>query len=157
MRLGTVGFRVPNLAGVGFRKSGELVAITTEPAIHVWPADGSSKAAITKLANKPHFVALAANARFAAGVSNPMLTVWDLIGEKAVEYSTRSVGQVYHFAFSPDGTYLAGVDRAKQKLLLWETFRPRRGPRSSWPNPWKRFRSPQTGNGSPCVRPAKPR
>src|SRR6266542_2193049 len=49
LRLGTVAFRVPRLAGVGFRPSGELVGLTEDLKLYVWPADGSPKPTVTSL------------------------------------------------------------------------------------------------------------
>ncbi len=37
MRLGTVGFRVPRASGVGFKPTGELVALTATLDMYVWP------------------------------------------------------------------------------------------------------------------------
>ena len=42
LRLGTVQYRVPNLAGVGFKKTGELVALTQKLELHTFPADGGA-------------------------------------------------------------------------------------------------------------------
>jgi WD40 repeat protein len=96
-----------------------LVAVSAEPAVHVWPTNGSVKASVTKLAEKSHLVAVAPNARYAAGVlTAAQLTVWDLSGDKPFEHLTRPVGQVYRFAFSPDGTYLAACDRKNHVVLL---------------------------------------
>jgi WD40 repeat protein len=118
MRLGTVGFRVANLAGVGFRKAGELVAITSDPAIHVWPADGKGGATVTKLADKRHFVALSPDARFAAGVADSVLRVWDLTGAKPVEYLTRDIGWAQIMVFDPTGTWLAACNQTTKKLRI---------------------------------------
>src|SRR5262249_53007721 len=69
MRLGTVGFRVPRAVGVGFRPSGELVALTETLQIYTWPADGTPNPTIIKL-NGPFAAggraALSPDARFAA-------------------------------------------------------------------------------------------
>src|SRR5260221_11079424 len=67
LRLGTVAFRVPRLEGVGFRPTGELVALTEDLKLHVWPADGSPKPTVTSLTDTKVFasrLARAPNARF---------------------------------------------------------------------------------------------
>src|SRR5437764_907898 len=55
MRLGTVGLRVPGVAGVGFRPSGELVALSSDLRLHVWPTDGKSKPEVINITEKPEF------------------------------------------------------------------------------------------------------
>src|SRR5438034_11615896 len=64
MRLGTIRFRVPGLAGVGFRPSGELVAIASDLTLHTWPADGSPMPSVTRLSDErsSRRLALSANA-----------------------------------------------------------------------------------------------
>lgn len=115
LRLGTVGFRVPNVAGIGFRPNGELVAFTEDLRLYIWPADGTPKPKITALTEKPQFGwrrALSPNARFAAAFSDQTrterkITVWDLSGEKPVAHLAREAGDVYTMCFSADGAWLA--------------------------------------------------
>jgi WD40 repeat protein len=125
-RLGTLGFRAPNLVGIGFRKTGELVALGEDLALHVWPADGRAKAATTFLLGKKQYGwrrELSADARFAAGFLNNerKLVVWDVSGDKPAEYLSRQVQDVYQLAFSANGEWLAVNDTGREKkenLLL---------------------------------------
>ena len=114
LRLGTVGFRTPHLRGVGFRKSGELVGVSEDPAITVWPADGSPKGTKTPLTETKQYswrVALSADGRFAAVLQyrsgKGELVVWDVTGDKPTEYLTREFKDVYQLAFSTNGEWLA--------------------------------------------------
>src|SRR5688572_20906710 len=81
LRLGTIGYRVPGVAGVGFRPSGELVALTEKLALHTWPADGSTTPTVTRVAeiSTPiNGATLSANVRYAAAQAGERLIVWDL-------------------------------------------------------------------------------
>jgi RNA polymerase sigma factor (sigma-70 family) len=120
-RLGTLGLRAPNLAGVGFRKTGELVGLGEDLALHVWPADGSAKATTTLLTGKKQNGwrrALSADARFAAGLvaDGPKVVVWDVSGDKPVEYTSRSTKDAYGLAFSANGEWLAVNDTSRDRL-----------------------------------------
>jgi RNA polymerase sigma factor (sigma-70 family) len=125
-RLGTLGFRAPNLIGIGFRKTGEVVGFGEDLALHVWPADGSPKATTTLLTGKKQYGwrrALSADARFAAGFldNEQKLVVWDVSGDKPAEYLSREVKDVYQLAFSANGAWLAVNDTGrdqKENLLL---------------------------------------
>ncbi len=89
LRLGTIGFRVPNVAGVGFRPMGELVAFTDNLMLYVWPADGTPRPKITPVTGNPKYGwrrALSADARFAAALVERKIVVWDVSGDKPVEY-----------------------------------------------------------------------
>jgi WD40 repeat protein len=124
-RLGTLGFRAPNLIGIGFRKTGELVAFGEDLALHVWPADGRPNPTTTLLTGNKQYGwrrALSADARFAAGfVDNERkLVVWDVSGNKPAEYLSRNSKDVYRLAFSPNGEWLAvnDTERGKAENLL---------------------------------------
>jgi RNA polymerase sigma factor (sigma-70 family) len=122
-RLGTLGFRAPYLIGIGFRNSGEMVGFGEDLALHVWPADGSPKAATTLLTGKKQYGwrrALSADARFAAGFldNERKLVVWDVSGDKPAEYLSRPVNDVYRLAFSANGEWLAVNDYKGLKDLL---------------------------------------
>jgi RNA polymerase sigma factor (sigma-70 family) len=111
-RLGTLGFRVPNLVGIGFRKTGEMVGLGEDLALHVWPADGSPKPMTTLLIGKKQYGwrrALSADARFAAGLlhNEGKLVVWDVSGDKPAEYLSRQAKDAYQLAFSANGEWLA--------------------------------------------------
>jgi RNA polymerase sigma factor (sigma-70 family) len=126
MRLGTVGFRVPDVAGVGFRPTGELVAFTEDLSLYVWPPDGTPKPRVTPVAGTKEYGwrrALSADSRFAAAFLNSTrkLVVWDVSGEKPLEYLSRDAGDVYKVAFSPNGAWLAVnalIPRGEGTLLL---------------------------------------
>src|SRR5262249_5042541 len=112
MRLGTVGFRVPNLAGVGFRPNGDLVGLTEQLELYIWQANNPSKPQVKSLSPKPEHGwrrAISANAQYVAALrSQPSrLVVWDISGEQPVEYLSREVADTYRIAFSPDGKWLA--------------------------------------------------
>lgn len=119
MRLGTVKYRVPNLSGVGFKKTGELVALNEKLELHTFPADGSPKASVTKLQRDPERsywrLAISADARFVAAHigEEKKLKVWDISGEKPVEHLTRDMTDAYSIAFSPDGNWLAVNDTGR--------------------------------------------
>ncbi len=122
-RLGTLGFRAPNLIGIGFRKTGEMVALGEDLALHVWSADGSPKATTTLLIGKKQYGwrrALSADARFAAGFldNERKLVVWDVSGDKPAAYLSREVKNVYRLAFSANGEWLAVNDTMELKDLL---------------------------------------
>ena len=124
LRLGTVKYRVPDLVGVGFKKSGELVAITSKLDLHTFPADGGSKATVTNLLEKPTEytfirVTISADARFAAArlPDKKKLVVWDISGAKPVEHLTRDMADTYTMAFSPDGRWLAVHDNDRNQAL----------------------------------------
>ena len=116
LRLGTVKYRLSNLAGVGFRKSGELVGLTCALDLHTFPADGGPKATVTKLLDRPGStfirMAISADARFAAAhvPGDKKLVVWDIGGAKPVEHLTRDMADAYTMTFSPDGRWLAVDD-----------------------------------------------
>ena len=83
MRLGTVGFRVPGVAGIGFRPTGELVALTENMTLHIWPADGSPKPSVTSVTGKKQGygrLALSADARFVAAHTDRGIVVWEVSG-----------------------------------------------------------------------------
>lgn len=110
LRLGTVGFRVPNVAGVGFRPTGEMVAFAENLMLYVWPADGTPKPKVTAVTEKSQYGwrrALSPNARFAAAHVDRKIVVWDVSGDKAVEHLSREAGDVYTMSFSADGKWLA--------------------------------------------------
>lgn len=123
-RLGTLGFRAPNLIGIGFRKTGDLVAFGEDLALHVWPADGRPKATTTLLTGKKQYGwrrALSADARYAAAFMGSKLVVWDVSGDKPAEYLSRHINDVYRLAFSANGDWLAVNDSARgqqENLLL---------------------------------------
>src|SRR5205823_1220642 len=105
LRLGTVAFRVPYLADVGFRKTGELVALTGDLTLHVWPADGRGKAIVTAVTGKSEYGwrrGLSPDGRFVVGgrIPGPKIVVWDVSGPQPVEHVTRDVGSPYTLAFS---------------------------------------------------------
>ena len=119
-RLGTLGFRVPNLVGIGFRKTGEMVALGEDSALHVWSADGSPNATTTLLTGKKQSGwrrALSADARFAAGFwdNERKLVVWDVSGDNPAEYLSRQVKDVGRLAFSANGAWLAVNDTGPGK------------------------------------------
>src|SRR5262245_34482863 len=79
MRLGTVGFRAPNVAGVGFRKTGELVAFTENLNLYVWPADGNPRPTVIRVPGEARYGwrrAISADGRFAAGFLRRQVVVW---------------------------------------------------------------------------------
>lgn len=123
LRLGTVKYRVPNLAGVGFKKTGELVALTEKLELHTFPADGGAETTVTRLLDKSDRtywrVAISADARFAAAhiSEEKKLKVWDISGEKPVEHLTRDMADAYTIAFSPDGRWLAVNDSDRNQPL----------------------------------------
>jgi RNA polymerase sigma factor (sigma-70 family) len=136
-RLGTLGFRAPNLVGIGFRKTGELIALSEDLALHVWPPDGRPKATTTLLLGKKQHGwrrALSADARFAAGFldNERRLVVWDVSGDKPGQYLSRQFKDVYRLAFSANGEWLAvnetGQDQTENLLLChlptkeWSSF-----------------------------------
>lgn len=121
MRLGTVKYRVPALDGVGFKKTGELVALTSRLELYTFPADGSPNATVTTLQDKPTVyglsrVAISADARFAAAhlpgePKQPWkVVVWNIAGAKPVEHLSQDMKFVSHLAFSPDGRWLVMCD-----------------------------------------------
>ncbi|MFL5340624.1 MAG: WD40 repeat domain-containing protein [Gemmataceae bacterium] len=113
LRLGTVGFRVPRLGGIGFRPSGELVAITENLNLVVWPADGSPKATVTRLAAATAYgktAVISANGRFAATGLQNRVVVWDVSGDRSVEYLSRETKNVLRLCFSADGASLVVQD-----------------------------------------------
>ncbi len=116
LRLGTIGFRVPDVAGVGFRPTGELVAITRNLMLHVWPADGTPTAKVTAITASPPYAwrgcALSSNGRFVAAFLDHKLVVWDVSGDKPVEYLSREAHEIHTMFFSPDGEWLAIKDGA---------------------------------------------
>src|SRR5262249_10248541 len=92
-RPGAPRFRGPELAGIGFRKTGEMVGLGEDLALHVWPADDSPKATTTLLTGKKQYGwrrALSADARFVAGFlslnNETKVVVWDVSGDKPAEY-----------------------------------------------------------------------
>ena len=110
LRLGTVGFRVPGVAGVGFRPSGELVALTDQLTLHVWPADGSPNPTVSRMTEKKapgERPALAPNARYAAEHLEGRLTVWDLSVNPPAEHLSREMSVAYRMCFSANGAWLA--------------------------------------------------
>src|SRR5262249_7689337 len=113
MRLGTLGFRVPDVAGIGFRPTGELVALTHHMTLHVWSADGNPKAVVTTW-NGPGpsggGAALSPDARFSAARLDRRLIVWDMSGKQPSEHSSREIKDLFRVAFSPDGNWLAVQD-----------------------------------------------
>ena len=125
MRLGTIGYRVPDVAGVGFRPTGELVAFTEDLSLYVWPADGTSKPKVTLVAGKKQMGprrALSADGQFAAAFlwtkQERRLVVWDVSGEHSVEYLSRDAGDVYKLAFSPNGSWLVVNDSPPHNGVL---------------------------------------
>jgi hypothetical protein len=136
VRLGTLGFRAPNLVGIGFRKTGDIVGFGEDLSLHVWSADGRPTATTTFLIGKKQYGwrrALSADARFAAGfLDNQTLVVWDLSGDKPADYLSRPTKDVYRLAFSANGEWLAvndtGQDQVNDLLLChlptkeWSSF-----------------------------------
>jgi RNA polymerase sigma factor (sigma-70 family) len=125
MRLGTVQFRVPHLVGVGFRPSGELVALTEHMELYVWPADTKLKPTVTSLAGKKPMYgwqAISPNAHFvAATMGIGRLIVWDVSGKEPVEYLTRELNQVEKLWFSADSAWLVikrDTNQPQPSLLL---------------------------------------
>jgi WD40 repeat protein len=117
MRLGTIGYRLPHVAGVAFRPSGELVAFSRDLALHVWSADGSHRPNVIRLAEEGRYswpAALSADARFAAGMLDRRLVVWNVSVEKPVEHLAREARNIYRMAFAPNGTYLA-INEARDR------------------------------------------
>jgi WD40 repeat protein len=109
-RFGTVAYRAPGLAGLGFRPTGELVAISEDLRLHVWPADGSPRETAVNLVDSPEYGwrrALAANAVRAAAYKDRKLIVWDLRGDKPTVELERDANDVHGLRFSPDGKWLA--------------------------------------------------
>jgi WD40 repeat protein len=112
LRLGTVGYRVPNIGGLGFRPTGELVALTEDLKLYVWPPDGTPKPKVIPLTDKPQYGwrrALSPDARFAATLMEKRIVVWNITGEKPVEYLSREASDIYTLTFSADGAWLAVV------------------------------------------------
>jgi RNA polymerase sigma factor (sigma-70 family) len=111
LRLGTVGFRLPNVTGVGFRKTGELVAFSQDRTLHVWPADLTAKPKVATAGRAGYYGfsrALSADGRFAAAVeSDGRIIVWDATGDQLVEYLSREARDARYSVFSPNGTWLA--------------------------------------------------
>src|SRR5205823_6126274 len=117
LRLGTVGFRVPRIAGVGFRPTGELVVLSQNLTLHLWPAAGSGKAAVITL-NEGEAAggqaALSPDARFAAALLKRELVVWNVSGKLPSQYLSREIKDVHKLCFSPDGAVLAVASEAAQ-------------------------------------------
>lgn len=111
MRLGTVQFRVPGIAGVGFRPSGELVAVDEQLNLHVWSVDGKSKSVVTNLAKRKFGfpeVVISPDARFVGAFSGDQkVVVWDISGETAVKHLIQDVNDFHRCCFSPDGRWMA--------------------------------------------------
>jgi RNA polymerase sigma factor (sigma-70 family) len=109
-RLGTVGLRLPNAAGVGFRPTGELVGFSSDLALHVWPADAAAGPRVTAVTGERQYGwrrALSPDARFAAGLLPRRVVVWDVSGARPTEHTSRAVNDVYQMAFSANGAWLA--------------------------------------------------
>ncbi|WP_020468059.1 sigma-70 family RNA polymerase sigma factor [Zavarzinella formosa] len=121
LRLGTIGFRVPDTAGIGFRATGELVALTEDLRLFSWPANGSSTPVITPLNADPRYGwrrALSPDARFAATFDTKQLTIWDVSRPKPVIYLSEPVVDAYKMAFAANGLMLAVNDTTSQAGTL---------------------------------------
>ena len=113
LRLGTVGFRVPDAAGVGFRKNGQLVAVSEDLRLYEWPADGSATPTVTPLTEDAQYGwrrALSADARFVAVANGHKIAVWDVSGPKPSVYLAHEEGDVSHLALAANGSRLAACD-----------------------------------------------
>ncbi len=119
MRLGTARMRVPQMAGVGFRPNGELVAIDERLKIHVWPPDGNSPPRVASVdVNYRGYgpVTISPDAcSVAAIVENKKVTVWDISTKHFVELMSRAVNDVYKICFSANGDWLVINDRPPQQ------------------------------------------
>ena len=131
-RLGTLAFRAPGLIGIGFRKTGEMVALGEDLALHVWPADGKPE-------GDHHAPHRQETVRMAKGSNRPTpgsplgfwdnerkLVVWDVSADKPVAYLSREVKNVYGLEFSANGEWLAVNDTMELKDLLLCVTCPRR-------------------------------
>jgi RNA polymerase sigma factor (sigma-70 family) len=132
MRLGTTKYRVSGMAGIGFNKTGELVALTQQLELHTYPADGGPKATVRNLWEKRpsddfSVMGLSPDGRLVVSrewdetAKDYRLTVWDVSGVKPVEHLRRGfVGGPGRIAFSPDGRWLAthSMDRNNPENLL---------------------------------------
>lgn len=112
MRLGTLKYRLSGIAGMAFRKSGELVAVTEKLELHTFPADGGPKATVTRVTDEltdgfPD-VALSPDAKFVAAYfhNRKELRVWDVSGAKPEFYHSRSFSAGARVGFSPDSRWL---------------------------------------------------
>jgi RNA polymerase sigma factor (sigma-70 family) len=119
LRLGTVQFRLSDIHGVGYRKTGELVAFSGDRTLTVWPADLAGKPKTTVTAESDVLVysrALSSDARFAAEVrAGGKVVIWEVVGDRLVEYFRRDAKDARHVQFSPDGAWLAVIG---PRLLL---------------------------------------
>ncbi|HET6575128.1 MAG TPA: sigma factor-like helix-turn-helix DNA-binding protein, partial [Fimbriiglobus sp.] len=109
LRLGTIGFKVPNVGGVGFRANGELVALGGSPlTLYRWPSlDSATPKTIAISDQTVSRRALSPDGRFAAAVRNQRLTVWDITGERPESVLSREALGVDRLTFSPKGEWLA--------------------------------------------------
>lgn len=117
MRLGTVKYRMPDIAGVGFKKTGELVVLNDRLELYTYPADGGANATVTPFLPSPlpgrlSRVDISADARFAAAHApgepkKPWkVVVWDISGAKPVEHLSVEMPLVNRLALSPNGRWL---------------------------------------------------
>jgi RNA polymerase sigma factor (sigma-70 family) len=113
-RLGTIAYRVPPIKGIGFRPTGELVALIERLNLYVWPKDGSREPTITALpeSESPALrVALAPNARFVAGATTKGVFLWDVSGKALTEFLPRELNGPDQLRFSDDAAWLAVAER----------------------------------------------
>lgn len=120
MRLGTVKYRLPGVAGMAFKKSGELVVLAGELELHTFPADGGPKPIVTRVVDEPpagvSSVAISPDAKYVAAyiTRRKELKVWDISGAKPELYHSRNFTTSARVGFSPDGRWLWMCDWQKE-------------------------------------------
>jgi WD40 repeat protein len=114
MRLGSIGFKVPNVAGVGFRPNGELVVLGGWPlTLYRWPSLDNAIPKTVAIGEQKESIphrgarALSPDGRFVAGIRDQKLTVWDVAGERPEEVPSREALGVDLLDFSSNGEWLA--------------------------------------------------
>jgi RNA polymerase sigma factor (sigma-70 family) len=110
MRLGTLGYRLQLPRAVAFRSNGELVALTDDLKLWIYPADGSPKPRFLKLTDDPRNEGtpeLSRDACFAVAGRGGKVTVWQINGDNVIEFSTVELKGACKFFFSPDSNWLA--------------------------------------------------
>lgn len=131
LRLGSIGFRAAELAGVGVRPSGEIVGVAESLALYVWPADGRGQPKLIPLPGYPDpgaWRAISPDARFAAGYQTQAksFVIWDLTGDRPALRRPRSRQPSWH---GLGGRWPAGTGTPRPRPHgSWRTGRRRRSP-----------------------------
>ncbi len=121
MRLGTLAYRVPQAVGVAFRANGELVTLTHDLKIWIWPTGSSTKPRVFSLGEDPREggrPAISPNGEFAVASKAGKVHVWRISDDGASDFLSRDLPGADKFCFSQNAAWFGVYARSKDSASI---------------------------------------